>query len=107
METKLLTIRDVAGYLQLSEQTIQRYVLNRGIPFHKVKKMIRFRLSEIEEWVNGGGACPEHPVHGGEDDLCGPPAADSLGVCGANSGGNGGTGADGEAGGKGNAGGAV
>jgi PTS system nitrogen regulatory IIA component len=55
METKLMTIRDVAEYLQLSEQTIQRYVQNKEIPFHKVKKVIRFRLSEIERWIDGGG----------------------------------------------------
>jgi excisionase family DNA binding protein len=55
METKLMTIRDVAAFMQLSEQTIQRYVLNREIPFHKVKKVIRFRLSEIERWIDEGG----------------------------------------------------
>jgi excisionase family DNA binding protein len=47
METKLMTIRDVAEFMQLSEQTIQRYVQNREIPFHKIKKVIRFRVSEI------------------------------------------------------------
>jgi excisionase family DNA binding protein len=58
MENKLLTVKDVAGYLRLSEQTIQRYVLSREIPFHKVKKVIRFRLAEIERWVDaGGGKC--------------------------------------------------
>jgi excisionase family DNA binding protein len=54
MET-YLTIEGVAGHLQLSAQTIRRYVLNREIPFHKIKKVIRFRLSEIEAWVDGGG----------------------------------------------------
>jgi excisionase family DNA binding protein len=54
MET-YLTIEGVAGHLKLSAQTIRRYVLNREIPFHKIKKVIRFRLSEIEEWIDGGG----------------------------------------------------
>jgi hypothetical protein len=30
-------------------------VLKREVPFHKIKKVIRFRLSEIEQWVDGGG----------------------------------------------------
>jgi hypothetical protein len=35
--------------------------MRREIPFHKVKKVIRFRFSEIEQWIDsGGGACPEH-----------------------------------------------
>jgi excisionase family DNA binding protein len=54
MET-YLTIEGVAGHLKLSAQTIRRYVLNREIPFHKIKKVIRFRLSEVEKWVDGGG----------------------------------------------------
>jgi excisionase family DNA binding protein len=54
MET-YLTIEGVAGHLKLSAQTIRRYVMNREIPFHKIKKVIRFRLSEIEKWVDGGG----------------------------------------------------
>ena len=54
MET-YLTIEGVAGHLKLSAQTIRRYVMNREIPFHKIKKVIRFRLSEVEKWVDGGG----------------------------------------------------
>ena len=51
-----LTIEEVGAYLKLAAQTIRRYVLNREIPFHKIKKVIRFRLSEIEKWVDEGGA---------------------------------------------------
>ena len=51
MET-YLTIEELAGHLKLAEQTIRRWVLNREIPFCKIKKVIRFRLSEIERWVD-------------------------------------------------------
>ncbi|MDR2739905.1 MAG: helix-turn-helix domain-containing protein [Treponema sp.] len=70
MEHNLMTVKDVAEYMRLSEQTIQRYVLNKEIPFHKVKKVIRFRLSEIEKWIDkGGGACRNVPSDGREGDL--------------------------------------
>jgi len=52
-----LTIEGLAKYLQLAEQTIRRWVLNREIPYHKIKKVIRFRVSEIEKWVDNGGIC--------------------------------------------------
>jgi excisionase family DNA binding protein len=50
-----LTIRELAGILRLSEQTIQRYVLNREIPYLKIKKVIRFRPADIERWAERGG----------------------------------------------------
>ncbi|WP_461257189.1 helix-turn-helix domain-containing protein [Treponema sp. R80B11-R83G3] len=54
MET-YLTIEELAKYLNYSEKTIRKWVLNRLIPFHKIGKNIRFRLSEIEKWVDGNG----------------------------------------------------
>jgi excisionase family DNA binding protein len=56
MET-YLTIEELAEHLKLAAQTIRRYVLNREIPYYKIKKVIRFRLSEIEAWVDRGGDC--------------------------------------------------
>jgi excisionase family DNA binding protein len=50
-----LNIEGLAEYLKLSVQTIRRWVLKREVPYHKIKKVIRFRLSEIEQWVDGGG----------------------------------------------------
>jgi len=51
-----LTIAELAGMVKLSEQTIRRYVLNRAIPYRKIRKAVRFRLSEIEKWIDGGCA---------------------------------------------------
>jgi excisionase family DNA binding protein len=65
-----MTIKDVAEYLQLSKQTIQRYVLKREIPYLKIRKVIRFRLSELEQWIdNGGGACRDVAADDKEGDL--------------------------------------
>jgi len=50
-----LTIEELADYLKLAVQTVRRWVMKREIPFHKVKSVIRFRLSEIEKWVDNGG----------------------------------------------------
>ena len=54
MET-YMTIEELANYLKLNDQTIRRWVLNREIPFRKIKKVIRFRVSEIEQWITDGG----------------------------------------------------
>jgi len=52
---KYMTTEEVAEYLRLAEQTVRRWVFNREIPFHKIKKTIRFRVSEIEKWIDDGG----------------------------------------------------
>jgi excisionase family DNA binding protein len=50
-----LDIGGVAKYLGIAEKTVRKWVLNREIPYHKIMKLIRFRISEIEEWVNTSG----------------------------------------------------
>jgi len=64
MET-YLTIEELADYLKIAEKTIRSWVLHRSIPFHKIMKSIRFRLSEIEKWINDG--CYSALTEGAED----------------------------------------
>ncbi len=51
----LLTVKELAEVLKLTEQTIQRYVLRKEIPFHKIMRAVRFRPSEINRWIDNGG----------------------------------------------------
>jgi excisionase family DNA binding protein len=67
-----LTIAELAGMIKLSGQTIRRYVLNKTIPYHKIQKAVRFRLSEIETWIDGGGMS-------GKTSGTGVPAGDLFG----------------------------
>ena len=53
MET-YLSIEELAKYLGVAEKTVRRWVLNGDIPYHKIMKVIRFRLSEIERWIDAG-----------------------------------------------------
>ena len=34
------------------------------MPFHKIKKVVRFRLSEIERWIDCGGVACSSPGPG-------------------------------------------
>jgi excisionase family DNA binding protein len=45
------TVKEVAAALQISVQTVYRYVANGEIPFHKLTKAVRFKPSEIESWM--------------------------------------------------------
>jgi excisionase family DNA binding protein len=51
----LLTMKELAAALKLTEQTIQRYVLKNEIPYRKIMRAVRFRPSEINKWIDNGG----------------------------------------------------
>jgi excisionase family DNA binding protein len=58
-----LTIAELAAMVKLSEQTIRRFVLNRTIPYRKIQKSVRFRLSEIERWIDSGSITANDAGH--------------------------------------------
>ena len=51
MDTDIMTIREVAGYLKLTEKTAYRLAADGKIPGFKVGGAWRFRRSEIDKWI--------------------------------------------------------
>ena len=50
MET-YLTVDEVAKMVRLTVQTIRRYTMRNEIPFHKIYRAVRYKKSEIEQWI--------------------------------------------------------
>ena len=48
-----LTIKDLAGELQVKPSTLYAWVAEGKIPCIKLHRLIRFRRDQIEEWVQG------------------------------------------------------
>ena len=46
-----ITAKEVTKFVQLSLQTIRRYTMQKKIPFHKIDRAVRFKKTEIEQWV--------------------------------------------------------
>ena len=59
----LLTIRDVAEYLQCSVSTVRRLVIGDKIPHFRLGKLLRFRRTDIDGWLMHyrGGESPQVP----------------------------------------------
>jgi excisionase family DNA binding protein len=51
VETAYLTVKEVAALVKLSVITIRRYTAKNEIPFHKINRAVRYKKSEIEQWV--------------------------------------------------------
>jgi predicted DNA-binding transcriptional regulator AlpA len=52
---ELLDVNDVARITKLSVAAIRKFVLQRQIPYHKLLKAVRFRPSEVDDWITSDG----------------------------------------------------
>lgn len=48
---RLITVEELAKYLDLNPHTIYMWAEQRKIPFIKIGRMVRFDLIEIEDWL--------------------------------------------------------
>lgn len=51
IESEILTITEVAGYLKVTERTIYRLAAAKKIPAFKVGGTWRFRATDIDGWI--------------------------------------------------------
>ena len=58
---KLLDVGQVAEMLGLSIATIRKWVLTKYIPYLKIGRVIRFSVSEIQDWARGKSVIRERP----------------------------------------------
>ncbi len=53
---KWSSLEEIAEHLGVSKDTIYRWIANRQMPAHKVGKLWKFKISEVDEWVVKGEA---------------------------------------------------
>lgn len=54
-------INEVASYLHVTKQSIFRWVRDRNLPVHRAGRLLRFKLSEVDEWVKAGNGSTNKP----------------------------------------------
>ena len=52
MPEDILTIREVADYLKVTERTLYRLVQDGKLPAFKVGNSWRFRRDDLERWIS-------------------------------------------------------
>ena len=50
------SVDEVAKHLGVAQDSIYRWIESRGLPAHKIGRLWKFKLSEVDEWVRAGGA---------------------------------------------------
>lgn len=49
------SVDEVAKHLGVAKDSIYRWIENRGLPAHKIGRLWKFKLSEVDGWVRGHG----------------------------------------------------
>lgn len=60
-DNQLLTTEEVAGYLNVSEQTIYRWCRTSKIPHFNLNSTYRFGLKDIDDWLKSKHCRPQTP----------------------------------------------
>jgi len=58
-----VSVDEVASHLGVATDSVYRWIERKGLPAHRVGRLWKFKLSEIDEWVRAGG---DHDVASGK-----------------------------------------
>jgi excisionase family DNA binding protein len=53
MNSDYLNIQDLSQHLRIKPSTLYSMVEKKAIPHYRVGRMVRFKLSEIDQWMEG------------------------------------------------------
>ena len=56
-----VSVEEVAAHLQVAKESIYRWIDSKAFPAHRVGRLLRFKLSEVDEWVRGHGRSAQDP----------------------------------------------
>lgn len=56
MDERWLTVEDIRQYLNVSKETIYRWIEQKSMPGHRVGRRWMFKQNEVDAWVRTGGA---------------------------------------------------
>ncbi len=56
MAERWQSVAEIAEYLGVKRDTVYKWIDRKGMPAHKVGRLWKFKLSEVEAWVRSGNA---------------------------------------------------
>ena len=57
-----VSVEDVAKHLGVAKDSIYRWIETKGLPAKRIGRLWKFKLSEVDQWVNAGGAADTPPT---------------------------------------------
>lgn len=59
-----VSVQQGAQHLGVAKDAVYRWREHRGLPAHRVGRLWKFKLSEVDDWVRAGGADEEQSAGG-------------------------------------------
>jgi len=56
MDARWHSVTETARYLGIKQDTLYKWIIRKDIPAHKVGKLWKFKLKEVDEWIKKGKA---------------------------------------------------
>ncbi len=51
-----VSVEDIATHLGVTKDSVYRWIDKKGLPAHKVGRLWKFKISEVDGWVRAGGS---------------------------------------------------
>jgi excisionase family DNA binding protein len=56
MSERWLSVDEIAEHLGIKRDTVYKWVAHKNMPAHKVGRLLKFQIKEVDEWVRTGNA---------------------------------------------------
>jgi excisionase family DNA binding protein len=54
-----VSVDEVAQHLKVKPDTVYKWLERKHMPAHKVGRLWRFKISEVDNWIRNGGAAAD------------------------------------------------
>ncbi len=67
MPDRWLSIEEISEHLGVKKDTVYKWVASKRLPAHKVGRLLKFQIKEVDKWVRDGKAAPNTELQNSED----------------------------------------
>ncbi|MFN8625190.1 MAG: helix-turn-helix domain-containing protein [Candidatus Binatia bacterium] len=64
MDERWHSVEEIARHLGVAADTVYRWITRKALPAHRIGRLWKFKVAEVDEWVRSGSANEDVRVSG-------------------------------------------